>query len=202
MRNSLIIVAAILALGACKPTEPKPTPTPTPTSALYPRPTCTGTVSAIHKRICENKSLDWLDRVLQKQWEEARKGAAAEKIKELDAAQAKFLAERDACKDDTCIAGVYKAYITPAAKPTKPAAKPVKKPPVAKPSPTPTPRWRPRGPGCVSQIGAAAAQRLSRQCDRVNPSRLCGVERSCGSLRRNIRRGCDATYDKPGFCKR
>jgi hypothetical protein len=59
-------------------------------------------------------------------------------------------------------------------------------------------------PSCAAKIGMPAAQELSRQCHQVNPGWQgeCSVERSCGTLRRNIQGGCDMQFRKSDLCRK
>lgn len=228
MRKPMVLAGLFLLLGGCPSPDPvlnnsaMPSPTPTPTPWLTVDPVCTGQITRAEWLICDNPNLNALHRRLAQQWETARQHASEQRMQLLEDQLYALLGERDQCQDVPCVAIAYRRYIdgagpwvdptpkpkpswTPKPKPTwKPQPKPTWKP---RPRPQPAPDWNRdenEGPSCIATAGATEAQQLARQCDRVTDGRdwSCSPQRSCGTLRRNINRGCNETYRKPGFCPR
>lgn len=218
MKKGVACLVAFLALGGC-PTQPanntpqpKPGPPPKPFVWLAADVNCRGSITRAQWLICDNQKLGELHRRLAYQWDAERQGAWPERLAVLRAQQRALIAERDSCEDAACIATAYRRYLPPEAKPT-PIGKPkppVRKPPkkwVRKPGKRPLPPRPDRdgdGPACTAEAGAAEALRLSRRCDAVTVGQdwSCRPTRSCATLRRNIAKGCNETYRKPGFCER
>jgi hypothetical protein len=218
MRRASLAVGLFLMLGGCPAPQvtnnsiaPTPTPSASPTPWLSVDPVCTGAITRAEWLVCDNAQLNALHRRLAQQWATARQYASTERMGVLEDQLYALLSERDQCQDAGCVANAYRRYLdgpppvaTPTAKP-KPPKKPVKKP-VRRPVQRPVAEWSDEndGPSCVASAGAAEAQRLSRQCDRVTSGRdwSCRPQQSCGTLRRNITRGCNETYRKPDFCPR
>ncbi|MBO9713339.1 hypothetical protein [Sphingomonas sp.] len=196
--------------------QPLPTTTPTPIPWLSLDPVCTGSITRAEWLVCDNPQLNALHRRLAQQWATARQYASDEKYGVLEDQLYALLSERDQCQDVLCVATAYRRYLDgppPVVRPTpnKPKPKPGKPPKHGHWKPRPGgpsgPGWPPPGrdgdgPSCVATAGSQEALRLARQCARVNPSNGwgCSPQRSCGSLKRNVVKGCNETYRKPEFC--
>ena len=223
MRKPILLAGLFLMLGGCPApdvtnnmAQPTPTPTPSPTPWLAIDPICTGAITRAEWLVCDNPQLNALHRRLAQQWATARQYASDQRMDVLEDQLYALLSERDQCQDSACVANAYRRYLdgappapapTPKPRPTtKPNAKPWHKPwpHHARPAPDREERDNDEGPSCIGTAGAGEAQRLARQCDRVTDGRdsSCTPQRSCGTLRRNINRGCNETYRKPDFCPR
>lgn len=220
MRRAGLAIGLFLMLGGCPAPQvnnnsiaPTPTPTASPTPWLAIDPVCTGAITRAEWLVCDNAQLNSLHRRLAQQWATARQYASAERMGVLEDQLYALLSERDQCQDAACVASAYRRYIDgpppvvgPTPRPT-PTKKPVKKP-WKKPIKRPAADWSDRddndGPSCIATAGPGEAQALSRQCDRVTQGRdwSCRPQQSCGTLRRNIVKGCNETYRKPDFCPR
>jgi hypothetical protein len=222
MKKILVSLAAFLSLTACpqpqeplNDIEPSPTPTPFAWSANLP---CSGAITRAQWLTCDNPQLAELHRRLAYQWQTGSQGASPQRMAVIEQQQRALVAERDACEDAVCVRNAYLRYLPPTATPTPATKPPVAKPPKkwVKPAKRPV-KWRPRPPrgdgewrdvdagrSCSADIGLPGAQELARQCDRVTAGQgwSCRPDRSCASLRRNIAKGCNETYRKPGFCER
>lgn len=218
MRKPGLALVLFLMLGGCPAPDvtnnslvPMPTDTPTATPWLALEPACAGAITRAEWLVCDNPQLNALHRKLAQQWATARQYASDQRFAVLQDQLYALLSERDQCQDAACVAAAYRRYldgpppVTPTPKPSaKPTAKPGKHP---RPHRTPgDPRWGDRdedeGPSCSATAGPGEAARLARQCDRVTNGRdwACSPQRSCGTLRRNITKGCNETYRKPDFC--
>jgi hypothetical protein len=223
MKKAILLGGLFLMLGGCPaPQNPvvnntlQPLPTPSPTPWLGVDPVCTGTITRAEWLICDNATLNALHRRLAQQWATARQYASPERMDILEDQLYALLSERDQCQDVACVANAYRRYIDGPVTIPGPTPPPKPKPPVKKP-----PKWHPKprhggggqvwtsdggddrdGPSCAATAGAAEAQRLSRQCDRVTNGRdwSCSPQQSCGALHRNVTKGCNETYRKPDFC--
>jgi hypothetical protein len=217
MRKAILSIGLFVMLGGCPAPAPvnnvvvEPVSTPTPTPWLAVDPICTGSITRAEWLVCDNPALNALHRRLAQQWATARQFASDQRLSVLEDQLYALLSERDQCQDAACVATAYRRYLDgpppPAATPpkAKPPKKPVKKPRWRPRGPRPGPGWDGRGeegPSCVATAGYEEAQRLARQCDRVTPGQkwACSPRRSCGTLQRNISKGCNEIYRKPGFC--
>jgi hypothetical protein len=218
MRKAALAIGLFLMLGGCpgpavnnNTIVPTPTPTASPTPWLAIDPVCTGAITRAEWLVCDNAQLNALHRRLAQQWATARQYASGERMNVLEDQLYALLSERDQCQDAGCVSQAYRRYLDgavppPVVKPT-PRPKPPKKWVRPRPGPRPGPvydRDDNDGPSCIATAGAAEAQRLGRQCDRVTSGRdwSCRPQQSCGTLRRNITKGCNETYRKPDFCPR
>jgi hypothetical protein len=231
MKRAMLLVGLFLMLGGCPApsvtnnmVDPEPTGTPSPLPWLSVDPVCTGSLTRAEWLVCDNTWLMSLHRRLAQQWATARQYASPEREQMLENQLYALLSERDQCQDDSCVANAYRRYLDGASPAPAPAPRPVVRPPAPPPKkwvrPAPPPRkwhrpgkpapnWEPRGdeddgPTCTGTAGGTEATRLARQCDRVTSGQngSCSPQRSCGTLRRNIARGCNETYRKPDFCPR
>jgi hypothetical protein len=82
-------------------------PSPSDVSVGKPSFSCKGTLNRVERVICNDVYLADQDRALASSYRAAKQRATAGNIAKLEATNAKFRAQRNACSDASCIAGTY-----------------------------------------------------------------------------------------------